>query len=144
PRMTALYLLDDAIANDFMPFTLTRPVSELRAGAMLIRERWERAFGAPAIGIVAAPHLADFEEPGAPPVVASVPAGAIVANARCLVPLGWSDSAHDVWRCGGEIAAVRLDREVDAAELAAGSITLDRLARSGRESTVPGRWLAAI
>lgn len=142
--MTALYLLDDAVANGFMPFALTRPVSELRAGAMLIRERWERAFGARAAGIVAAPHLADFEEAGAPPVVPSIPEGAIVANSRCLVPLGWSDSASDVWRCGDEIAAVRLHREVDAAELTEANLMLAQLARRGRESAVPGRWLAAV
>ena len=39
----ALYLYDDAIARTFEPFALTRPVSELRAGAEVIRRRWARA-----------------------------------------------------------------------------------------------------
>ena len=142
--MTALYLMDDAVANGFMPFALTRPISELRAGAMLIRERWERAFDVKAAGIVAAPHLADFEELGAPPVVTSIPAGAVVANTRCLVPLGWSDSGSDVWRCGDQVAAVRLDRAIDAADLAAGDLTLEQIRHGGREGSVAGCWLSAV
>ena len=41
--MSSLYLYDDAAAREFEPFALTRPISELRAGTDLIRERWERA-----------------------------------------------------------------------------------------------------
>ena len=42
--MSALYLYDDAKAREFEPFTLTRPVSELIAGAAIIRDRWERLY----------------------------------------------------------------------------------------------------
>ena len=31
--MTDLILVDDAVAQEFAPFSLTRPASELRAGA---------------------------------------------------------------------------------------------------------------
>jgi hypothetical protein len=51
-------LYDDAQARATEPFAITRPFGEVRVGAMLIRERWERVLGAPATGFVAAPHLA--------------------------------------------------------------------------------------
>ena len=80
-----LYLYDDAVARTFEPFALTRPAGELRAGAELVRRRWERAFGTTAAGFVGAEHLATFEEFDAPPAVAPdavLPAGAWLANAR--------------------------------------------------------------
>ena len=144
--MTALYLLDDAVAGGLMPFALTRPASELRAGALLIRHRWERAFGAPAVGLVVAPHLADFEEPHAPPVVTNtLPAGAVLANSRCVVPLAWSSGDADVWLCDGAVAAVRLNRAVSADELRHDRLTLEQLRGDGvRTTSVPGRWIGAI
>jgi len=70
-----LVLFDDAIARDFLPFTLTRPAGELLFGACLQRRRLERVSAARCIGHLAAPHLAEFDEPGAvrvlaPPVLA--------------------------------------------------------------------------
>jgi hypothetical protein len=80
-----LYLYDDARARAFEPFALTRPVSELRAGIAIIRQRWEIASGRDAEAFVGAAHLADFEERGAPPSLAAdatIPAGAILVNSR--------------------------------------------------------------
>lgn len=65
-----LYLLDPDPAPVWAPFAGVRPLCELRAGAYLVRERWETFIGAEAREIFAAPHLAGFEEPGMPPVVA--------------------------------------------------------------------------
>lgn len=65
---TALYLLDPELASVWAPFAGVRPLCELRAGAFLIRERWENFVGAEAAEVFAAPHLAGFEEPGMPPV----------------------------------------------------------------------------
>ena len=63
------FLYDDpADAQRFLPFTDSRPIGELRYGAWLIRERAARLLGA-VEGHVAAPHLAGFVEPEAPPVV---------------------------------------------------------------------------
>ena len=45
PAMTELFLYDDARARSFEPFALTRPASELRVGAELVRRRWEMALG---------------------------------------------------------------------------------------------------
>src|SRR5690606_9979547 len=116
--MTALYLLHDEVANDLMPFALTRPASELRVGAMLVRQRWERALGMPAAGLIVAPHLRDFEEQNAPPVIsATVPAGSVLANARCAVALSGVSADADIWSCDGQIAAVRLDRDLSADEI---------------------------
>ncbi|HUL03083.1 MAG TPA: hypothetical protein VLV16_07650 [Gemmatimonadales bacterium] len=66
----ALYLLDPEPAPAWAPFAGARPLSELRAGAHLVRERWERFAGATAREIFALPHLEGFAEPGMPPVVA--------------------------------------------------------------------------
>src|SRR5688572_14700813 len=132
--MTALFLYDDARARRFEPFALTRPVSELRAGALLLRERWERVLGAKAAGFLAAPHLSDFDEPGAPAAATSVPAGAIVANARFAPMLDDpSASTRDVsaWRSDGRIVAVRLARAVDVGQFRDGSLALETLAGDG-------------
>ena len=64
-----LYLFDDAVADGWAPFSLTRPIGELRFGALLLRERVESWVGRDADGhLVTRPWLASFEEPGAPPV----------------------------------------------------------------------------
>jgi hypothetical protein len=117
--VTSLFLWDDARARRFAPYALTRPASELRAGAMLGRERWERLLGVRAAGFVAGAHLAGFDEAGAPRAVDTVPAGAVLANSRCLPALDVvrADDA-DAWSVGGRVGAVRLARDVTAAELA--------------------------
>ncbi len=64
-----LVLFDDAMARDWMPFTLTRPAGELLFGALRLRERAERIIDAACIGHVTHPDLIGFDEPGAPPVI---------------------------------------------------------------------------
>jgi UDP-N-acetylglucosamine diphosphorylase / glucose-1-phosphate thymidylyltransferase / UDP-N-acetylgalactosamine diphosphorylase / glucosamine-1-phosphate N-acetyltransferase / galactosamine-1-phosphate N-acetyltransferase len=64
-----LILFDDAVARQWEPFALTRPVGELLFGTLTFRDRAERWSGGRCIGHIAADHLAGFEEPGAPPVV---------------------------------------------------------------------------
>ncbi|HUK19940.1 MAG TPA: hypothetical protein VLV45_00110 [Gemmatimonadales bacterium] len=78
----ALYLLDPDPSPAWAPFAGVRPLCELRAGAHLIRERWERFTGTRALGIFALPHLSGFAESGVPPVSASRPAAgpAIIAS----------------------------------------------------------------
>jgi UDP-N-acetylglucosamine diphosphorylase/glucosamine-1-phosphate N-acetyltransferase len=68
-RSTHLVLFDDRSARDWMPFALTRPVGELRFGALTLRERAERALGASCLGHLTSAHLSGFDEPGAPPVL---------------------------------------------------------------------------
>ncbi|HSJ05463.1 MAG TPA: putative sugar nucleotidyl transferase [Longimicrobiales bacterium] len=68
-RGARLYLYDDATARSWEPFALTRPAGELLMGAHTFRERTERILGLTCAGHITSPHLATFEEPGAPPVV---------------------------------------------------------------------------
>ncbi len=63
-----LVLFDDAAAQRWEPFALTRPAGELLFGTMRLRERAERVFGARCSAHVTADHLAGFAEEGTPPV----------------------------------------------------------------------------
>jgi UDP-N-acetylglucosamine diphosphorylase/glucosamine-1-phosphate N-acetyltransferase len=146
--VTALYLYDDALARSFEPFALTRPFGEMRAGIALGRARWERAVdGSAAAGFIGAEQLRDFEESGAPPAAGEIRAGSIVANSRCIVPLGWSAHEADVWTCDGQVAAVRLGSALGTGggELGDGSRPLESLRASGtRVVDIPGRWIRAV
>ena len=141
----SLVLFDDGVARRFEPFALTRPVSEMRAGAELLRRRWEISLDEPTTGAIAADHLGEFEEPGAPSArrVAVAP-GTILANARCAVGLRPVKRDADVWRCRGRIAAIRL-RETLSPDRLATVTTLDELAPAdARTSDVDGWWLDAV
>lgn len=140
--MSELFLYDDAVARTFEPFSLTRPTAELRAGALLLRERWQHALGMRAAGVVTSPHLKDFEEPWAVGAArGTLRAGSVLVNSRCAVALAPLQSA-DVWRCGDRVAAVLLGRDVDVAELISGERALESLARKGgRVGEVQGRWI---
>jgi UDP-N-acetylglucosamine diphosphorylase / glucose-1-phosphate thymidylyltransferase / UDP-N-acetylgalactosamine diphosphorylase / glucosamine-1-phosphate N-acetyltransferase / galactosamine-1-phosphate N-acetyltransferase len=137
---------DDAIARRFEPFALTRPFSEMRVGALLVRERWTTATGRTARGLLAAPGMRDFHEPGAPRMLRrAVPAGTLIVNARCAVSLQPLDvEAADVLRCEERVAAVRLSADEPVDTFAEGSITLEALARRHhgrrRGSVITGRW----
>ena len=145
--MSELFLYDDAAARAFEPFALTRPVSELRAGAELIRKRWERAFGTPATGFIGAPHLASFAEPGAPPAVCSdadVVPGTIVANSRFAASLQGAkiDAKTKVWRNDGKVVAVRINSSHHASRFGEGQLSLEELAQErGKSAEISGRWL---
>jgi UDP-N-acetylglucosamine diphosphorylase/glucosamine-1-phosphate N-acetyltransferase len=144
-RPAPLYLYDDALSRAFEPFALTRPASELRVGAELVRRRWERALGAKAAAFLGAPHLEGFSELDAPPfATGQLPTGAIVANARFSPRLLAADPEASVWRADGRIAALRLGAPIAASEFADGRATLDdALLAGGRrahEATIEGWW----
>ncbi|HEU4588159.1 MAG TPA: hypothetical protein VFS11_05910 [Gemmatimonadales bacterium] len=68
--MTALYLLEPAVPGAaWAPFGGVRPIAELRAGRWRIRERWERALGRQAAGILGT-HCDGFTEGDEPPCTA--------------------------------------------------------------------------
>ena len=101
----ALYLLDPDPAPAWAPFAGARPLSELRAGAYLVRERWERATGTQAREIFAEPHLAGFTEEGVPLVSARHPvAGPAVIGSSTFAPTAptppFPDGAFRL-TCGG-------------------------------------------
>ena len=143
--MTELFLYDDERARSFEPFALTRPVSALRVGALLSRDRWARAFRAAPAGVITSPAHDDFDEDGAPPVAREVPEGAVIANARCAVSLTREERSADVWMCDGRVAAVKLDRPVRLSVLADGRVPLEELARDGGAvATISGRWVDEV
>jgi len=145
PRRTPLVCYDDARARRFEPFALTRPWSEMRVGALLVRERWEIATGAQARGFVAGVHMQNFREEGAPKSVGRVVrAGTTVANSRCAVLLDTCPAESRVYRCDGRVAAVTLTRDEPAARFVDGFLTLDAIAREHhprvRGHTMRGAW----
>lgn len=147
--MKRLYLYDDRTARSFAPFALTRPVSELRAGAELIRIRWEGAAGQKAYAFIGAPHLADFEELDAPPFIGTdttIPAGSVIANSRFVSSLSARlDDISAVFECDGAVCAVRVRNPVDAAPLIDGSLDLARLVESdGARTAIAGRWIGEV
>lgn len=89
----ALYLLDPDPSPAWAPFAGVRPLSELRAGAHLVRERWETYIGVDATAVFALPHLQDFPEPGVPPVrpFAPVTGPAVIASST-FAPRGLGPS----------------------------------------------------
>ena len=106
--MSALYFFDDLRARQFEPFALTRPGCELRAGTSLIRKRWERATGLQSAGFISSPHLAHFEDGKAPPSLGpkeEIPAGSVVVNTRCVIPLDLSLDRFDLLMCEGAACA---------------------------------------
>src|SRR5439155_19208596 len=85
----ALHMLDPDPSPAWAPFAGIRPLSELRVGAALVRERWEAFVGAETTAIFALPHLAGFREPGVPAVVAVRPVeGPAVVGASAFAPRG--------------------------------------------------------
>ena len=143
--MSALLLYDDARARAFEPFALTRPASALRIGALLSRDRWARAHGAPADGAIVAPHVEELEEAGAPPPARELAAGDIVANVRCAIAPDAALRDADVWMCDGRVAAIRLERGTRPGMLADGRVPLEELAADGgRVATVAGRWVDEV
>jgi len=91
-----LYLLDPDPGPAWEPFAGIRPICELRAGAHLIRERWENFLGTEAAGIFALPHLAGFPEPGLPPVEARrAVSGPAVIGSSTFAPRGLASALPD-------------------------------------------------
>ena len=145
--MSAIYFYDDARARQFEPFALTRPGSELRAGTSLIRKRWERATSLESAGFISSKHLAHFEEGNAPPAVgpkAEIPAGSILVNTRCVIPLDLELDRFDLLMCEGAACAVRLARALPVSQFADGTIDLGAIQTSLGGRKINGRWVNEI
>jgi UDP-N-acetylglucosamine diphosphorylase/glucosamine-1-phosphate N-acetyltransferase len=145
--MSALYFFDDVRARQFEPFALTRPGSELRAGTSLIRRRWERATGLQSAGFISSAHLAHFEEGNAPPSLApksEIPAGSIVVNTRCVIPLDLSLERFDLLMCEGVACAVRLARAFPVSQFADGSIDIGSIQTTLGGQRIKGRWMNEV
>ncbi|HEX7980740.1 MAG TPA: putative sugar nucleotidyl transferase [Gemmatimonadaceae bacterium] len=144
--MSAVYLYDDQRARGFQPFALTRPVAELRAGALLLHERWARALGGEVTGVLTSPHLASFVEPASSPIarVATLPAGTWLVNAR-FAPALTPARGGDVLTADGRVAAIRLAAELSTDALADGTRSLEELApRDSAASPIEGWWMEDV
>jgi UDP-N-acetylglucosamine diphosphorylase/glucosamine-1-phosphate N-acetyltransferase len=87
--MTQLYLLEpESPGPAWAPFAGVRPIAELRAGAWLIRERWEAALERDTTATIGS-HVHGFHEEGAAPVIAAGPiAGPALIGAASFAPSG--------------------------------------------------------
>lgn len=147
--MTSIYLYDDACARTFEPFALTRPAGEMRAGALLVRERWSRALGLPVTGHVTADHLAGFEEPGAAPVLTGgvLRRGSWVVNARYAPGLTVLREL-DALVAGSTLAAIRLSEDVPVEMLRDGQATLGSLSHEPNtrqpQAAEVGWWMSEV
>ena len=145
--MSELVLYDDAVARNFEPFALTRPICEMRAGAKLLRQRWEHVLKTRASGFVSSAHLTTFEESGTPPGVPMngiIRKGSIVANSR-FAPVLQPVASGDVWSSSGRAAAVLLPRDFHIKELKDGRVALEDLAKpDGKRVEVTGVWIDQV
>jgi len=145
--MSALYFYDDAQARQFEPFALTRPGSELRAGTSLIRRRWERVTGLQSAGFISSAHLTQFEEGNAPPALtpkAEIPAGSIVVNTRCVIPLDLNLERFDLLMCEGAACAVRLARALPVSQFSDGSVDIGSIQTTLGGQRIKGRWINEV
>lgn len=71
--MSDVYLMEPAPGPAWFPFSDCRPVAELRAGAWLVRERWEAIAQGETRAVFGPAHLHAFQEDGCPPVAAVAP-----------------------------------------------------------------------
>lgn len=144
--MSGFVLYDDAVARDFAPFALTRPAGELRAGAFVTRERWQRVLGSHATGFVSAPHLRDFAEEGAAAAcVAHVAKGTWLVNARCAPTMASLALRSEIGciRVAGRVAAVKLPADLPLVDLGDGALDLSTLV-AGESVDVNGWWLERV
>ncbi|HEX9085879.1 MAG TPA: putative sugar nucleotidyl transferase [Gemmatimonadaceae bacterium] len=142
--MSAIYYFDDMRARQFEPFALTRPGSELRAGTSLIRRRWERATGLKSAGFISSPHLAHFEEGNAPPAVATkseLPAGSVLVNTRCVIPIDLNLERFDLLMCEGAACAVKLARAFPVSQFADGTVDIGSIQTTLGGQRIKGRWI---
>lgn len=148
-----LVFYDDARARTFEPFALSRPLCEMRVGALLVRERWEMALRGTSARFVGAPHLAGFVEEGAPRFEQGViPAGTVLVNSRAAITLAHpmltamikEDAKalvpHRSWYVNGVLAALQLHAELDSSLLQDGTATLEEIAKlQSRDSDIDSR-----
>ena len=141
-----MFLLDDARARRFEPFSTSRPLSEMRVGALLQRQRWQQVLQTSCQGAIVAPHLAGFEEFDAPPHHGGdVPVGAWLVNSRAVPTLLPAQSAATVLTIDQQVAAVRLAAPVAREQLHDPQFTLDDvLPGTGATAAIAGVWLEEV
>ena len=145
-----LVLYDDRIADDWRPFALTRPIGEIRFGAMTLRERLERWVGRAAEATLTRPWLAAFGESGAPPALplGEAPQGDLLLVSSRFVPegeppVGLLEARGPVMLvCGGAVVGCRLPAGADRPD--ADWLAAARPIEGSREIAVAGRLLGGV
>ncbi len=158
--MSTLYVYDDDRARTFEPFTLTRPAGSLVVGTSSVWLRWQAALQVETAGLIAAPHLADFDEKFAPRAASgAIASGSIIANAR-FAPAAAALATRSIergtdraesgagtraWIAGGRVAAVRTSRPLDAADFVRGELRLEDLRDGdGAIEEIAGWWIEEV
>lgn len=145
-----LVLFDDATADRWRPFSLTRPIGEVRFGAMTLRARIEAWADRLADLALTRPWLAEYAEAGAPPAAprADAPQGELLLISSRFVPEGEPPLEVEearrpvVLTCRGAVVGYRLPAGADRPDAAwfADPSEID----GAREVDVPGRLLGGV
>lgn len=145
-----LVLFDDATADEWRPFALTRPIGEVRFGAMTLRARIERWANLEADAALTRAWLEDFTEPGAPPARprAAAPEGDLLLVSSRFVPEGAPPAEvlearrPIVLVCRGAVVGCRLPAGSDRPD--AGWFEAPAPIEGAREVAVSGRLLGGV
>ncbi len=109
-----LIIFDDAVANEWAPFALTRPCGELRFGRWTLRERIEHITGTSLTGYQTRSWLKDYSEMGGARAVnfERVKAGTLLWSARAVPALStiFERDPANIW-IDDRLAGVRFDKE---------------------------------
>lgn len=141
-----MIFVDDARARRFEPFATSRPLSELRVGALLQRERWQRVLNVMPRGFVSSPHLTGFEEFDAPGAFsAELPAGTWLVNSRAVPALIPAHGTATVITIDHRVAAVKLAASVSPEQVSDARFVLEDIVPDEAPVTeVPGTWLEHV
>lgn len=141
-----MFLIDDVRARRFEPFSTSRPLSEMRVGALVQRQRWQQVLQTSCEGAIVAPHLAGFEEFDAPTCHrGDVPAGAWLVNSRAVPNLLAAPSGATVLTIDKQVAAVKLAAPVTHEQLHDPQFVLDDVVLDrSTGADIPGVWLEEV
>ncbi len=145
-----LIFFDDSKARTFEPFATSRPLCEMRAGAVTVRERWCFLLGSSDCGFISSHWLAAFREGQSAKSLLEgdiVKAGDWLINSRALPALSQRNnqelltSATSVIVLNGTIAAVKVTQDTPVAAIE--DITIDATATrsSATNLSLNGTWL---
>jgi UDP-N-acetylglucosamine diphosphorylase/glucosamine-1-phosphate N-acetyltransferase len=139
----ALVLYDDRKAREFAPFALTRPLGAARVGASLIADRWAAATASATVGYASSPHLTPFGSADGDALPATLDAGSVIVNARCVIPLGIRLPDADAWAADDTVAGVRLAQPLSADTLRDGTFDLASIVpKSQVPAKLDAQWLS--
>lgn len=139
-----VFLLDDAVAAGWSPFAETRPIGELRFGALTLRERALLALGGTGGDHVGCACLEGFEEPDAG-AITELPSHAPSTGCWVWLSRAAVDLAAFVAPTPSAPLTLRIDSEDVARYYAPGAALPDSLeSLDGGEESVPRQEIAGV